>query len=150
MGEYVYDIQMKKEQRKWIVDRDSLIAGESVLDVGCGFGDFLSWFQREHGSLDDTGVDLSPDLIAEAPRLHPGVCFIEGEVFDVEAGEGCFDWVVLSVASNEFLHDEGDYAGRVIRRMYALCRKGVDFNLLDARHFLAHDLQTHMPDEMLA
>ena len=34
--------------------------------------------------------------------------------------------------------------------MYALCCKGAAFNLLDARHMKAHDLQSHRPDEMLA
>jgi len=33
--------------------------------------------------------------------------------------------------------------------MYALCCKGVAFNLLDARYMRAHDLQSHQPDEML-
>ena len=64
--------------------------------------------------------------------------------------EQSFDWVTLSGALNEQLHDEGAYARRSIERMYALCRKGVAFNLLDARHLNAHDLQSHQPATMLA
>jgi len=124
--------------------------GDSLLDVGCGFGDFKGWFERQGGALDYTGIDLSPDLLAEAEVRNPGGRFFCGELFDMDSVKSGFDWVILSGSLNELLHDEGDYARRVIERMYALCRKGVAFNLLDARHLRVHDLQTHMPDEMLA
>jgi len=123
--------------------------GDSVLDVGCGFGDFKGWFARQGGELDYTGIDLSPDLLAEAKIRCSGGRLFCGDLFDMDFLEFSFDWVILSGALNELLHDEGDYARRVIKRMYALCRKGVAFNLLDARHLRAHDLQTHMPAEML-
>ncbi|MDX8407939.1 MAG: class I SAM-dependent methyltransferase [Mariprofundaceae bacterium] len=125
-------------------------AGDSLLDVGCGFGDFKGWFEKQGGDLDYTGIDLSPDLLAAAAQRHPDGNFFCGDLFDMDFTDSGFDWVILSGALNELLHDEGDYARRVVRRMYALCRKGAAFNLLDARHFRAHDLQTHMPDEMLA
>lgn len=123
-------------------------SGDSLLDVGCGFGDFKRWFERLGGDVVYTGLDLSPDLLAEAQHRHPDASFVSGDIFDLEAGIR-FDWVILSGALNEQLHDDGEYARRVIVRMYALCRKGAAFNLLDARHVNAHDLQSFMPDQML-
>jgi len=124
--------------------------GDSVLDVGCGFGDFLRWFERQGGGLAYTGIDLSPDLLAEARKRHMGEEFLCGELFDMDFADQSFDWVILSGALNEQLFDDGDYARRLIKRMYALCRKGLAFNLLDARHINAPDLQSHQPKAMLA
>jgi len=124
--------------------------GDSVLDVGCGFGDFKRWFERQGGELTYTGIDLSPDLLGEAEKRHAGASFLCGDLFDMDFEEASFDWVILSGALNEQLGDQGKYARRVIKRMFALCRKGVAFNLLDARYLNAHDLQSHQPEEMLA
>lgn len=127
-----------------------IAAGDSVLDVGCGFGDFKRWSEERGSPLDYTGLDLSTDLLAEARLLHEDGSFFVGELFDIDFEEQQFDWVILSGALNENLLDGGDYARRVIARMYQLCRYGVAFNLLDARHLNAHDLQSHQPEVMLA
>ncbi len=125
-------------------------SGDSVLDVGCGFGDFKGWFEKQRGTLNYSGIDLSPDLLTEAGKRHPDAQFLEGDLFDMDFADQSFDWVVLSGALNEPLHDEGSYAHRMIARMFELCRKGVAFNLLDARHLRAPDLQSHQPEEVLS
>jgi SAM-dependent methyltransferase len=124
-------------------------AGDSVLDVGCGFGDFKRWFEQSGRELEYTGIDLSPDLLREAKKRHPDVQFIEGDLFDMTFAEKSFDWVILSGALNENFQDDGVYAYRMIARMFDLCCKGVAFNLLDARFLQAHDLQSHQPETVL-
>jgi len=138
-----------QEIRFSVLAEIGIVAGDSVLDVGCGFGDFKGWFERRGEKLDYTGIDLSPDLLAQGEKRHPDGLFIEGDLFDMDFAEKSFDWVILSGALNEQLHDDGAYARRIIERMYVLCRKGVAFNLLDARHLNAHDLQSHQPQEVL-
>ena len=124
-------------------------SGDSLLDVGCGFADFKRWFERQGKQLDYTGVDLSPDLIRVAREKHPDATLLCGELGDFDLQPAAFDWVILSGAMNEQLFDDGAYAGRMIAAMYALCRKGVAFNMLDARHLQAHDLQSVDPYQML-
>ncbi len=124
-------------------------SGDSVLDVGCGFGDFKSWFEADGKTLGFTGVDISPDLIGEAERLHPDATLLCGELSDFDFEPAAFDWVILSGAMNEQLFDDGAYARRQIALMYDLCRKGTAFNMLDARHLKAHDLQRTDPHRML-
>ena len=109
-------------------------SGDSVLDVGCGFGDFKSWFEGQANIIDYTGIDLSPDLIQTAREKHPATQLLCGELFDFQFEAGLFDWVVLSGALNEQLHDKGAYARRMITSMFELCGKGLAFNLLDTRH----------------
>jgi len=139
-----------QELRFKVLAEIGIESGDSVFDVGCGFADFKLWFEKQSGALDFTGIDLSPDLVSEASKRHPDAELIVGDLFDMAFAEKSFDWVILSGALNELLHDDGDYARRSITRMFELCRKGVAFNLLNARHFRPHDLQTHLPEEMLA
>lgn len=123
-------------------------SGDSVLDVGCGFGDFKSWMQEQGRAVNYTGVDLSPDLISVAREKHPHTALFCGELSACNFKSASFDWVVLSGALNEQLHDEGTYAHKMISSMFELCRKGLAFNLLDARQLKAHDLQSFEPDEI--
>jgi len=123
--------------------------GDSVLDVGCGFGDFKSWAIEQGVQLNYTGVDLSPDLLAKAKSRHADGIFLSGDLFDMDFAEQSFDWVILSGALNEQLNDDSAYAKSVIERMYALCRKGVAFNMLDARFMNAHDLHSQIPQDIL-
>lgn len=110
-------------------------AGDSVLDVGCGFGDMFGWLQRQGIDVEFTGIDLSPDLIEAGKGLYPGARLLVGELSDFDFKAQSFDWVVLSGALNENLFDDGDYARRTITRMFGLSRRGIAFNLLnrDAR-----------------
>jgi len=123
--------------------------GDTVLDVGCGFGDFKCWFEGEVRQIRYTGIDISPDLIRVAKEQHPDATMLSGELHDFDLEEASFDWVILSGAMNEQLFDDGAYARKQITLMNALSRKGLAFNMLDARHLKAHDLQSVDPFEML-
>ncbi len=123
--------------------------GDSVLDLGCGFGDFKSWAIEQGVRLNYTGVDLSPDILTQAKKRHADGIFLSGDLFDMDFAEQSFDWVILSGALNEQLNDDSAYAKSVIDRMYALCRKGVAFNMLDARFLKAHDLHSQIPQDIL-
>jgi len=138
-----------QEIRFKVLAEIGITTGDSVLDVGCGFADFKSWTEQKDRPVQYAGVDLSPELISVAQEKHPDTQLCCGELFDFHFEPGAFDWVILSGALNEQLHDDSAYAFRVIERMYKLCRKGVAFNMLDARYLVAHDLHSQMPDCML-
>jgi Methyltransferase domain len=127
-------------------------AGDSLLDVGCGFADLKSWIERWHCPVRYTGIDLSPDILAIAAQEQPDARLVCGDIFDLGAQPESYDWVLLSGALNESLGDGGNYARAVIARMFQLARKGVAFNLLNARHrvMFRFGLQLFDPDEMLA
>jgi len=141
------DIQVLRFQ---VLSDIGVADGDSVLDVGCGFGDFKAWGKTQALNLTYTGIDLSPDLLGKAKINHPDAEFFQGDLFDLHTSEQSFDWAILSGALNEQLHDDSAYAKSVIKRMYALCRKGVAFNMLDARFLKAHDLHSQIPETILA
>ncbi|MBI1194782.1 MAG: methyltransferase domain-containing protein [Gammaproteobacteria bacterium] len=138
-----------QEIRFRILSEIGIESGDSVLDVGCGFGDFLGWSAAQGLSIDYTGIDLSPDLLEVAIERHPGSVFRCCDLVDFcHAHADFFDWVILSGALNEQLGDAGDYARRVITLMWSRSLKGTAFNLLDARHAPTRacwDLQSHDP-----
>jgi len=139
-----------QETRFRVLAEIGIESADSVLDVGCGFGDFKRWSEAQGRAVDFTGIDLSPDLIREALEQHPDARLLCGALEDFNFEPESFDWAILSGALNEQLHDDAAYAHEVIASMFALCRNGLAFNLLDARSFKAHDLQSHLPQEMLS
>ena len=128
-------------------------AGESLLDVGCGFGDLASWLERQGAAVEYTGIDLSPELVEEGGRRFPDIRLFLGELFDFNPMPESYDWVWLSGTLNRNLDDDGDYARSVIARMFQACRKGMAFNLLDGRDAWTAgrwDLQSFQPSEIAA
>lgn len=132
----------------------------SVLDVGCGFGDLNTYLQQQGFDADYLGIDLSEDMVQSARFQHAGIQVQTGDLFDLNPAAESYDYVFLSGALNEVVETDiegtaehkGRYAKAVIARMYRTCRKGVAFNLLDARHAWVRsrpDLQSFFPDEMV-
>jgi len=128
-------------------------SGDSVLDVGCGFGDLKGFLRGQGMTVEYTGIDLSPEITSRAAELHPDASIHAGDLFDFDWPSQSFDWLLLSGTLNWQLHDDGDYARQVIARMFELCRKGVAFNMLNVRHpemKSLTDLVAFDPDMMLA
>jgi len=74
-----------------------IVNGASVLDVGCGFGDFWEWLGRNGYDVRYTGLDITPGLLDVAVARHPHAEFVLGSVLDSEALVGrSFDYVVAS------------------------------------------------------
>lgn len=74
----------------------TILANESVLDAGCGYGRLLgliypNWQGRYHG------FDLSPDFIALAREIRPGREFAVGlmEEYPLTFPPKMYDWGVL-------------------------------------------------------
>lgn len=75
-----------------------LLDGLHILDLGCGFGKFVS-FCLERGASHVLGVDISQKMISEAKnRIRDSkASFVATPIEDFEAGEGVFDMVVASM-----------------------------------------------------
>ena len=128
-------------------------SGDSVLDVGCGFSDLYAHMNSKGLDVEYTGIDLSPDMIDKAKELFPNVNFFQGDLFDFDPPEKSYDWVLLSGAMNEPLQDDGEYLQQMLPKLFASCKKGLAFNLLNddygwsAREL--YTLQAYKPGEVL-
>jgi 2-polyprenyl-3-methyl-5-hydroxy-6-metoxy-1,4-benzoquinol methylase len=125
----------------------------SVLDVGCGRGDFLKYLQGTRPDLTLTGIDLSPN------DAVPGIHFLQGDFLTTPIGEH-FD-AAVSLAVIEHVVDVQAFVIRLkqlVKRggrvtvmtlnesslVFALARTGkrlgvsLAFDRLYSRHHLHH------------
>jgi SAM-dependent methyltransferase len=72
-----------------LLDAAGVGAGTRVLDLGCGPG-VVCGLAAERGAL-PTGVDVSPGMLAEARRRHPGLAFVEADAVALPFADGAFD-----------------------------------------------------------
>lgn len=69
--------------------------GGRVLELGCGTGSLLAALRPERG----VGIDISPEMIARARALYPGLDFRVGDIEDpgcLASLDGPFDTIVIS------------------------------------------------------
>jgi ubiquinone/menaquinone biosynthesis C-methylase UbiE len=64
---------------------------DTVLDLGCGYGRMAEIFNPKRF----VGVDVSPDLIAEAKERYPKHKFIEADLLNLPFKDKEFDWGLL-------------------------------------------------------
>jgi 2-polyprenyl-3-methyl-5-hydroxy-6-metoxy-1,4-benzoquinol methylase len=83
-----------------------------ILEVGCGTGWLSAQLQR-YGQV--TGIDLSPEAIAEAKVRAPGITFVAGDFAAVELN-GPFSFVV-SADVIAHVQDQAKFIERIARLM---------------------------------
>jgi SAM-dependent methyltransferase len=108
--------------------------GRSVLDVGCGFGDFLAYLRDHRIEPRYTGLDICEPMVRRCrERFDPGnASFHVGDVLEWAPAE-LPDFVV---ASGIFGLDSRDARARIrptLRRMFEWARVGLACNFLSQR-----------------
>lgn len=105
------------------------VAGLDILDLGCGFGDFLRDAARQR-PRSMVGIDQSARMISEARARSKGlpITFQHMDIVTFRASPETLDLVVSSMA----LHYVEDYAG-VVAAVHGWLRPGGRF-LLTVEH----------------
>lgn len=127
-------------------------SGTSVLDLGCGLGDFLAYLRERDIKVEYTGYDITPRMVEAARRRFPDAQF---ETRDVQQeGIGAeFDFIVASqVFNNRLTHsDNTDVVRHVLDLAYARSRRGVCMDFLSAYvDFQEDHLYYFVPEELFA
>lgn len=122
----------RREIRFRIMTEVGMSDGDSVLDLGCGFGDFFRYVAQKGLKVNYVGYDINPLLIEEARRRYPGVKFEVKDVTSEPFPE--FDYIVSTSCFNlKYLHqDNYEYAGEIMKACYEHCRKGVSIDFLSS------------------
>ncbi|MDI6792157.1 MAG: glycosyltransferase [bacterium] len=63
----------------------------SLLEIGCGTGDFIGYLQPARG----VGVDISPEMVTRAQKKYPEYTFLVDDAEELHLNEK-FDYVILS------------------------------------------------------
>jgi SAM-dependent methyltransferase/RimJ/RimL family protein N-acetyltransferase len=105
--------------------------GASVLDVGCGLGDFNSWLIRAGRDVRYTGLDVTPALLERAAANHPDSEFVLASILDPGVLEGrSFDYVVASGLFYTYRSGGYDWMRAAVEAMWARTGRGLAFNSL--------------------
>lgn len=110
----------------------------SVLDVGCGFGDMLTFLkQRFRENISYFGVDCIPEYVSVAKEQHPEeqdqfLCadfmkssLWDGRTFDYIVASGIFGYRCWETDEQQY-----QYVDSVIGRALELCNKGISLDFL--------------------
>jgi SAM-dependent methyltransferase len=62
-----------------------------ICDLGCGPGQIARYLHRQN--IDVLGVDLSPQMVAEAQRLNPETHFHQGDMLHLPDPDNCWGGV---------------------------------------------------------
>lgn len=106
----------------------------SVLDIGCGSGDFYGFLAGRGFAGVYTGIDITPAMVEAAEKRFPEARFFAGDIMKDDAGGGAepHDFVTASGIFAKRPEGGQSYLHAMAERMFALCRKGAAFNSLSA------------------
>ena len=109
--------------------------GRSLLDVGCGLGDFAAWCARQSIAPDYTGIDITPRMVELAQECLPARAFRAADLFSLPLPpEGrAWDYVVASGIFAKRQENPEGYLREAVARMFALCTTATAFNVLSTR-----------------
>ncbi len=103
----------------------------SVLEVGCGLGEFLRYLRDDGGSRVYTGYDIVPEYVTWCENAFPAGTFRVRNIFE-DGIEGEFDTVVMcQVLNNRFtLSDNFAVMQSAIEMAYAQARVSVSIDMM--------------------
>ena len=110
----------------------------TLLDIGCGAGNFSLKMRERLPALSVTLVDLSAPMLERAVTRvtasgAPSVNALQGDIREIELGEGAFD-VVVAAAVLHHLREDAEWES-VFAKVYRSLRPGGSFWIADlVRH----------------
>jgi SAM-dependent methyltransferase len=113
-----------RARRSFVEDYVRPVAGQRVLDIGCGTGELVDYL----AGLDYDGFDASPEYIRSARARYPGVRFT---CEPISARVARPDRVDVAIACGVLHHLDDDEALELLHLASASCRAGGRLVTLD-------------------
>lgn len=121
------------------------LADSSVLDVGCGTGDFADYLKQQ-GVTDYLGIDLYDMSIDYARMKYPKEKFVTGDFLAYDFNR-TFDYVFCSGAVAAILDtDNYKIMTSFVKKMWELAHTGVAFNFLTREYEKEKDEELFLYD----
>lgn len=102
---------------------------DSVLDVGCGRGDFVAFTRVRNLPCQYVGIDVSDVLLTQAKAQFADTKFIHEDFlnkrFDIRV-----DYIIANGTLSFKAADQLEYVRAFLNKAYRLARKGVGVNFL--------------------
>ncbi len=105
---------------------------QSILDVGCGFGDLYGYLSNTGVRIKYTGVDINRNFIKTARAVYPDAHFIEAD-FEKDVIPGKYDWAIASGVFNLKIDDNQAFIENSLKKMFKLSKKGIVADFLNSK-----------------
>ena len=108
--------------------------GRRLLDVGCGFGDFLSFLHDRGIEPRYTGIDICAPMVdrCEERFAHSGSRFLVADALAYQP-DGPYDFVIASGVFGLEAEGARERIRPTLERLFGFCRTGMAANFLSAR-----------------
>ena len=140
-----------QELRFSVLSQIGISGTDSILDVGCGLGDFYLYLRSKgHQPTRYVGIDICEDFVLHC-RSHldsDRTRFLTGTL-DQQGRELTADFVVLSGSLNLKLRNNYDVARETLKEMMVRAHKGVAANFLTSYVDFMHDKDFHYSPEQI-
>ncbi len=103
----------------------------TVLDVGCGLGDFYGFLSAEGIRPIYTGVDLCAPFVSAAQSRYPDASFVTADFLSPEL-DGEYAYAMASGAFSFRMPSQWIYLETCVRKLVDLSAVGAGFNVLSS------------------
>jgi len=148
LGDQVKTVGWSSEESQFmrfdILSRGLGFEGKSILDIGCGLGDFVRYAAGRGLTFRKyTGLDISEQLISTAKAKWNKRKDCSFEVGDIDQLESGSDIVIISGALNLKLADNPSYIGTMLRKAWKKTNKVLAVNFLSTYVDYENSLNYH-------
>src|SRR5512147_1420956 len=121
----------------------------TVLDYGCGTGDFYRFLKRRSIQVKYTGVDINENFIALARKKYPE-CTFRVMNADDDVVEGLFDYIFICGVFNLNVPGVDEDMKNALMTLFRHCNKGLVLSALSSHTPVKdHELHFTSPEEIL-
>ena len=121
----------------------------TVLDYGCGTGDFYKFLKRRGINVKYTGVDINENFISLAKSKYPE-CTFKVMSADEDQFEGFYDYIFICGVFNLQVPGVDDDMKNAMVTLFGHCNRGLALNALSS-HAPVRDPELHVtsPEDMV-
>ncbi len=102
--------------------------GKTILDVGCGFGNIISFIDNKTKNFTYTGTDIIPEFINEAKKLHSkhkfGILDFTKDKIDKN-----YDIILASGCLNSNRSNNLEFRKKIIKKLFMKADYVLAFNM---------------------
>ena len=105
------------------------IKNSKILDVGCGFGDFLTFLNSKKKKVEYTGIDINPIFIKIAKSIHSEGYFQKRDI-EITKFNKKFDWSFAIGTTN--MKGNYEYVENLMSEMLRISKKGIAMDFMSS------------------
>lgn len=104
-------------------------SGKTVLDFGCGKGDFCGFLRGKNISVRYCGIDINENLISLSRAKYPEAEFIAMDIEKADL-ERNFDCIILCGVFNLRVAGIEETMKNILKRLFSVCTNALHMNAL--------------------